>query len=105
VKDRTIPEIPNVPLGRDIQIRRIKTSVGDNYDFLYVQKVGRTTYFRKGLIQDKLVSFHPPVVKKKHKSKTTKRFALRVIGINGQTFSKLDLISILFCLPLKLFIF
>ncbi|CAI2185060.1 19304_t:CDS:2 [Funneliformis geosporum] len=41
----------------------------DKVDFVNVQKVGRTTHFKKGLIQDI-------------------RFALRVIGIDGQAFSE-----------------
>ncbi|RIA92089.1 hypothetical protein C1645_846424 [Glomus cerebriforme] len=55
-----IPKIPNVPIGINIQIQSIKTSISNKGNFLYVKKVGRTTYLTEGLIKDKLVQFRPP---------------------------------------------
>ncbi|CAI2184460.1 8223_t:CDS:2 [Funneliformis geosporum] len=79
--DRGIPKIPNTPLGSNITISSIKTSVSNNENFVWVQKVGRTTSITRGLIQDKLVSFLPPLVikgKEKKNGKRVERFALKV---------------------------
>jgi len=92
VKDREIPKLPNVPFKQHIQIRSIKTSVNNNDNFVYVKKVGRTTFLREGLIQDMWMPFYPPIVKRKGKKKPkerSQRFALQVFGINRQTFCKL----------------
>lgn len=92
VKDREIPESPNVPFGQHIQIRSIKTSVNNSDEFVYVKKVGRTTFLREGLIQDMWVPFYPPIVKRKGRKEPkerSQRFALLVFGINKQTFCKL----------------
>jgi hypothetical protein len=81
-----------MPIGINIQIQSIKTSVSDKEEFLYVKKIGRTTYLTQGLIQDKLVQIRTPIIKKKNKKKPQKRpkrFALRAIGFNKQAFSKL----------------
>ncbi|CAB4489740.1 hypothetical protein RhiirA5_396776 [Rhizophagus irregularis] len=91
VKDREIPESPNVPFGQHIQIRSIKTSVNNSDEFVYVKKVGRTTFLREGLIQDMWVPFYPPIVKRKGRKEPkerSQRFALLVFGINKQTFSE-----------------
>ena len=104
MKDREIPKIPNVPLGQHIQIRSIKTSIYNNNNFIEIQKVGKTTGFKRGLIQDKLVPFFPPIVKKKNKKKPKerrKRFALQVFGIEEesteiQPFCKLMVLILVF---------
>lgn len=71
-KDREVPKIPNVPIGINIQIQSIKTTISDKDDFLYVKKAGRTIYLTEGLIKDKLVQFRPPIVKKKNKKNLKK---------------------------------
>ncbi|CAB4428947.1 unnamed protein product [Rhizophagus irregularis] len=48
-KDREVPKIPNVPIGINIQIQSIKTTISDKDDFLYVKKAGRTIYLTEGL--------------------------------------------------------
>ncbi|RIA85054.1 hypothetical protein C1645_858299 [Glomus cerebriforme] len=90
-KDREIPKIPNMPIGINIQIHSIKTSISNKDDYLYVKKVGRTTYLTEGLVKDKLEPFRPPTIKKKNRKKSEERperFALRVYGINKQAFGE-----------------
>jgi len=98
-KDRGIPEIPNVPFGSNITIHRIKTSISNNDDFVWVQKVGRSTSITRGLIRDKLVSFYPPAIikgKKKMNKERRKRFALAVISKDVKFGKLVDLVLVLY---------
>ncbi|PKY51040.1 hypothetical protein RhiirA4_467854 [Rhizophagus irregularis] len=82
---------PNVPIKSDIQIRNIKTEITNNNDYVYIKKVGRTTFLTQGLVKDKLEVFYPPIIKKRKKKRRSsnqrpERYALQVIGIDGKVF-------------------
>ncbi|CAB4430834.1 unnamed protein product [Rhizophagus irregularis] len=89
--NRQIPKVPNVPIKSDIQIRNIKTEITNNNDYVYIKKVGRTTFLTQGLVKDKLEVFYPPIIKKRKKKRRSsnqrpERYALQVIGIDGKVF-------------------